>query len=123
MNDGTHMAQARATLAALLRALDGEREAVARLDVAALARAQADKTGLIAALEQVRALCDGDGVARAALRDELLHVVYRASANAALLSDASDALAERLGVRREPATYDAHARVHRAPSGARGRAA
>jgi hypothetical protein len=107
---GGSRAPVEAALGALAAALDEERAAVARLDGQALERLREHKERLAAELralrpgEQLRGR--GDPLAVLAAR-----VLAQARANELLLADAVQAIGERLGLRPQPGTYDARARM------------
>jgi hypothetical protein len=94
------------TLLELERALLAEQAAVARLDVARLADLTAEKGRLAAAVREALA-----GTPDPALQAQLHRVKLLATANAALLAAASEAMAEALGVHRPLGTYDGRARM------------
>lgn len=107
------MSAVEAALAGLERleqALGRERDAIARLDARALVALGEEKVTLLA--EAARLLVAADtGAAREALAAGLTRLRAHAEANALLIRDAIDAVAEARGLHGGAGTYDRRARV------------
>ncbi len=97
-------------LAALEALLRDEQAAVAAFDVGALEGIAAAKAEAGARLREL-AGARGLGAAAPAVRAAAARVTALAEANAALLTSSVTAIAETLGVRMAPGTYDSRARL------------
>lgn len=99
-------------LNALLQALADERNAVGRIDPDAMGEARLAKERLAGEIAALKATdVDNDLASAMGVRELAARVVYQTRANAVLLSDASMALASKLGLRTQSnGTYDRRGR-------------